>query len=267
MLSVSIGISFAYIFAGRYYILYLGGEYMKKTILLLTVMLAALSGCASKGYDDVITSIPSGYKSEIEAYKMQEAEMNKPNPSLWSDVGSSGTIFLDYKERRIGDVVIVKIEEDSSASNSTNNSASKSTTYNASITAMLGLPTNMGITNFLGSGAAFQPTIAATTGNNHQGQGSSRKADSFTATIAARIVDIMPSGNLVIEGNREIIIDQEKQTITLKGIVRQKDIDAANTVSSSAIADAQITYTGAGALSQATKKGWLGKVIDVIWPF
>ena len=71
---------------------------MKKTILLLTVMLAALSGCASKGYDDVITSIPSsGYKSEIEAYKMQEAEMNKPNPSLWSDVGSSGTIFLDYK--------------------------------------------------------------------------------------------------------------------------------------------------------------------------
>ena len=167
--------------------------------------------------------------------------MNKPNPSLWSDVGSSGTIFLDYKARRIGDVVIVKIEEDSSASNSTNNSASKSTTYNASITAMLGLPTNMGITNFLGSGAAFQPTIAATTGNNHQGQGSSRKADSFTATIAA--------------------------TITLKGIVRQKDIDAANTVSSSAIADAQITYTGAGALSQATKKGWLGKVIDVIWPF
>ena len=91
---------------------------MKKNILLLAVMLAALSGCASKGYDDVITSIPSsGYKSEIEAYKLQEAEMNKPNPSLWSDVGSSGTIFLDYKARRIGDVVIVRIEEDSSASN------------------------------------------------------------------------------------------------------------------------------------------------------
>ena len=248
-------------------ILYLGGEYMKKNILLLAVIIAVLSGCASKDYD-VITSIPSsGYKSEIEAYKLQEAEMNKPNPSLWSDVGSSGTIFLDYKARRIGDVVIVKIEEDSSASNSTNNSASKTTTYNANVTAMLGLSTNLGVNNFLGSGAAFQPTIAATTGNSHQGQGSSNKADTFTATIAARIVDIMPSGNLVIEGNREIIIDQEKQTITLKGIVRQKDIDAANTVSSSAIADAQITYTGAGALSQATKKGWLGKVIDVIWPF
>ena len=241
---------------------------MKRNIIITFIMIAAIYGCAAKPYDYVISSIPSsGYKSEIEAYKMQEAEMNKPNPSLWSDVGSSGTIFLDYKARRIGDVVIVRIEEDSSASNSTNNTASKTTTYNANLTAMLGLPTNLGVNNFLGSGAALQPTIAATTGNSHQGQGTSNKADTFTATIAARIVDIMPSGNLVIEGNREIIIDQEKQTITLKGIVRQKDIDATNTVSSSAIADAQITYTGAGALSQATKKGWLGKVIDVIWPF
>lgn len=241
---------------------------MKRIFLLTSVSVVILSGCAAKNYDDVITSIPSsGYKSEIEAYKMQEAEMNKPNPSLWSDVGSSGTIFLDYKARRIGDVVIVKIEEDSSASNSTNNQTSKATTYNANVTAMLGLPTNLGVNNFLGSGAAFQPSIGATTGNSHQGQGSNKKSDSFTATIAARIVDIMPSGNLVIEGSREIIIDQEKQTITLKGIVRHKDIDASNTISSSAIADAQITYTGNGATSQATKKGWLGKVIDVVWPF
>ena len=209
---------------------------MKRIFLLTGTFAVLLSGCANKNYDDVITSIPtSGYKSEIEAYKLQEAEMNKPNPSLWSDVGSSGTIFLDYKARRIGDVVIVRIEEDSSASNSTNNAASKATTYNANITAMMGLPNNMGVNNFLGSGAAFQPTIAATTGNSHQGQGSNNKSDTFTATIAA--------------------------------IVRQKDIDATNTVSSSAIADAQITYTGNGATSQATKKGWLGKVIDVVWPF
>lgn len=243
---------------------------MRKNLLITIIFIVPIFfyGCASKSYDDVITSVPSsGYKSEIEAYKLQEAEMSKPNPSLWSDVGSSGTIFLDYKARRIGDVVIIRIEESSSASNSTANSASKTSSYNAGITTMLGLPENLGVSNFLGSGSALSPNIAATTGNSHQGQGSSNKADSFTATIAARIVDIMPSGNLVIEGNREIILDQEKQTITVKGIVRQKDIDATNTVSSNAIADAQITYTGAGALSQATKKGWLGKVIDVIWPF
>lgn len=239
---------------------------MKKLVILLSLGVI-LPGCAAK-YEDVITTTPtSGYKSEIEAYKRQEAERSKPNPSLWADVGSSGTIFLDYKARRIGDVVIVKIEEQSSASNSTNNATQKTTTYNAGINAMMGLPLNFGSNNFLGSGNAFSPTIGAQTTNSHQGQGTTDKADRFEATIAARIIDIMPSGNLVIEGNREIIIDQEKQTITLKGIVRQKDIDASNTVLSSAIADAQITYTGAGTNSSATKKGWLGKVIDVVWPF
>lgn len=238
-----------------------------KKIMTVAISALLLNACA-KNYNDVISAFPSsGYKSEIEAYKRQEAESNRPNPSLWADVGSNGTIFLDYKARRIGDVVIVRIVESSSASNSTQNSTSKSTNYNAGITAMMGLPLNMGVTNFLGSGSAFQPSIGATTGNSHKGSGTSNKADRFTATIAARIVDIMPSGNLVIEGNREIIIDQEKQTITLKGIVRQKDIDASNTVLSSSIADAQITYTGAGSNTSAAKKGWLAKIIDVVWPF
>lgn len=243
---------------------------MRKYLLFL--IMAAMSlficvSCASK-YNDIITSMPSsGYKSEIEAYKKQEAENNRPNPSLWSDIGSNGTIFLDYKARRIGDVVVVRIVENARASNSTSSTSSKTTNYNAGITAMLGLPLNFGVDNFLGSGQPFNPTIGATTGNSFSGNGASNKADNFNATIAARIIDIMPSGNLVIEGNREIVIDQEKQTITLRGIVRQKDIDANNTVASSAIADAQITYTGNGALTQASKKGWLGKVVDVIWPF
>ena len=67
---------------------------MKRIFLLTGAFAILLSGCANKNYDDVITSIPtSGYKSEIEAYKLQEAEMNKPNPSLWSDVGSSGYCY------------------------------------------------------------------------------------------------------------------------------------------------------------------------------
>ena len=110
--------------------------------------------------------------------------------------------------------------------------------------------------------------------SEHSGSAPVRKSTNLTFSnlILTEGDDAPKYGNkLLLTGelfyNREIIIDQEKQTITLKGIVRQKDIDATNTVSSSAIADAQITYTGAGALSQATKKGWLGKVIDVIWPF
>lgn len=237
-----------------------------KKILLIFLTAAISVACAAK--PETISAVPSsGYMSEIEAYKRQEAERNKPNPSLWADVGSNGTIFLDYKARRIGDVVIVKIMETSSASNSTSNSTKKSTTNNSSVTAMMGLPLNFGMNNFLGSGSGFQPSIGTSTNNSHSGQGSTTKTDKVSATIAARIVDIMPSGNLVIEGNREIIIDQEKQTITLRGLVRQKDIDASNVVASTAIADAQIMYSGSGTTSTATKKGWFSRFLDIVWPF
>lgn len=239
---------------------------MIKKVIIISVVSGLSLACAAK--PEPITAVPSnGYISEIEAYKRQEAERNRPNPSLWADVGSNGTIFLDYKARRIGDVVIVKIVETSSASNSSANSTSKSTANNSSITAMMGLPLNFGSNNFLGSGSGFQPTIGTNTSNSHSGQGSTTKSDKVSATIAARIVDIMPSGNLVIEGNREIIIDQEKQTITIRGIVRQKDIDATNVVASTAIADASITYSGAGVTTSATKKGWFSRFLDVVWPF
>ncbi len=237
--------------------------YIKIITLILTVAVAV--GCATKG-EYIPTTVPSaGYKSEIEAYKLQEEARSKPNPSLWSDVGSSGTMFLDYKARKIGDIVIVDIVESASASNSSSASNSKSSEYNTGITAMLGLP--LAGNDFLGSGSGFNPNIGATTNNTYSGAGSISKSDTVQATLAARIIDIMPSGNLVIEGNREIIIDRDKQTITLRGIIRQKDIDARNTVASSVIADAQITYSGAGTTTQATKKGWLGSFLDIIAPF
>lgn len=235
-------------------------------IIALTLTIAVAVGCATKG-EYIPTTVPSaGYKSEIEAYKRQEEARSRPNPSLWSDVGSSGTMFLDYKARKIGDIVIVNIVESASASNSSSASNSKSAEYSTGVTAMLGLPI-AGVNDFLGSGSGLSPNIGATTNNTYSGAGSISKSDTVRATLAARIIDIMPSGNLVIEGNREIIIDRDKQTITLRGIIRQKDIDAKNTVVSSVIADAQITYSGAGTTTQATKKGWLGSFLDIIAPF
>ena len=126
---------------------------------------------------------------------------------------------------------------------------------------------SLGIKNFLGMGNKFNPSVGAQTTNDFQGDGSKRKSDRVQATIAARIIDILPSGNLVIEGNREIVVDQEKQFITVKGVIRQKDIDANNVVLSTSIADAQIAYSGKGMLSDVNKKGWLAHFVDWVWPF
>jgi flagellar L-ring protein precursor FlgH len=237
----------------------------KKSAIIVSFLAAALlAGCAGK---EAVTTLPAGsYKDELEEYgRAQEAA--KPTPSLWVDVGSHGTIFLDYRARLIGDVVIVKIVESASAKNSNNTSTDRSASYDAGITSMLGLPLNLGVKDFLGTGNDFNPALAANTTNSYSGKGSKQRSDSISATIAARIVEILPSGNLVIEGQREIVVDQEKQTIKIRGVIRQKDIDATNTVPSSAIADAQISYYGDGVITDANRKGWLATFIDWVWPF
>ncbi|MCX8083858.1 MAG: flagellar basal body L-ring protein FlgH [Calditerrivibrio sp.] len=232
-------------------------------IIILMTTATLLFGCATK----METNVPTAdYKKEIEEYHKRTSP-KAPTASLWTDIGNSSALFLDYKGRTIGDIVIVKIVESSSATNSNSTSASKTSSYDMGITSLLGLPTHLGMKNFLGSGSPFNPDIQESTKNSFTGQGKKQKSDQVKATMAARVVDVLPSGNLVIEGQREIIVDQEKQVITVKGIIRQKDIDADNQVLSTAIADAQISYSGKGVISDANKKGWLSNIIDWIWPF
>jgi len=236
---------------------------MKKELIYATMAMVLLSGCASH----VETNVPTAnYKKELDEYNRSESS-KAPSGSLWTDIGNSSTLFLDYKGRTIGDIVIVKIVESSSASNTNTTTTSKTNTYNAGITNLFWITIEFWDDRFLGRGNPFDPNIATNTQNNFSGSGKKQKADKVTATMAARVVDILPSGNLVIEGQREIIVDQEKQVITVRGIIRQKDIDAANTVLSTAIADAQITYSGKGILTDSNRKGWLSSVIDWIWPF
>lgn len=239
-----------------------------KFFLILIVAAVLGSGCAAKQDLQVETALPSGsYKKELEEYRMRQILAQKPNPSLWAEVGSRGTLFLDYKGRTVGDIIVVQITETSSASNSNSTTTNKSTTYSSGITNLLGMPTNLGIGNFLNQGNSLDPTIQADTANAFAGSGAKSKADTVSGTVAARIIEVLPSGNLVIEGHREIIVDQEKQIITIRGIVRQKDVNANNMVQSTQIADAQISYSGKGVISDANKKGWLASAIDWVWPF
>ena len=235
----------------------------KKFLVLLFLGFFILEGCV-KQVDTVMTN--TTYDEEVDAY-LKSIENEKPTPSLWSDMGRSGTLFLDYKARKIGDIVIVQIVETSSASNSNTTNTTKQTNYSAGVNNFLGMPMDFGMTNFLGQGNAFDPSLGAQSNNSFSGNGSKKKSDTVQATIASRIIEILPSGNLVVEGNREIVVDQEKQVITIKGVIRQKDIDSNNMVLSSSIADAQITYSGKGILTNVNKKGWLANAVDWAWPF
>jgi flagellar L-ring protein precursor FlgH len=101
--------------------------------------------------------------------------------------------------------------------------------------------------------------------NKHEGTGETTRRGTLQGTITARIVEITESGNLTIEGERTVVVNGEKQVTTLRGIVRPEDISGQNTVYSYNIADAQIGYTGKGDVNNASKPGFITRIINWIF--
>jgi len=99
------------------------------------------------------------------------------------------------------------------------------------------------------------------------GKGSSDRDGHVKAYITAVVEKVLFNGNLYISGQREVRVNNETQYITLSGVVRPKDITSSNEVSSTYVADARITYSGSGPVADKQRPGWLGRVVDYVWPF
>ena len=128
----------------------------------------------------------------------------------------------------------------------------------------LGLETNMtGIKNWMD----LSNLINASASSKFDGSGSTTRKENLNATITAKVVDVLPNGNLLIEGRRNVKVNNEDQVILIEGTVRPKDISTDNVVNSSYVADARITYTGKGIISDRQSPGWLMNLVDKIWPF
>jgi flagellar L-ring protein precursor FlgH len=109
--------------------------------------------------------------------------------------------------------------------------------------------------------------LNANVSSKFEGSGSTTRKENLNATITAQVVDVLANGNLLIEGRRSVMVNNEDQIILLEGIVRPQDISANNIVYSAQIADARITYTGKGIISERQRPGWLMNILDYVWPF
>ncbi len=109
--------------------------------------------------------------------------------------------------------------------------------------------------------------INATLASKFDGKASSDRDGHIKAYISAVIIKVLPNGNFYINGKREIKVNNETQYIALSGIIRPEDISLSNEISSTYVADARINYAGIGPLADKQKPGWLGRIIDHVWPF
>ncbi len=109
--------------------------------------------------------------------------------------------------------------------------------------------------------------IKAGLGMSFDGKGSSDRDGHVKAYVSAMVVKVLPNENLFIQGKREIKVNNETQYIALSGIIRPEDISPNNEIPSSYVANAKITYSGIGPLADKQRPGWLGRIVDYVWPF
>jgi flagellar L-ring protein precursor FlgH len=171
---------------------------------------------------------------------------------VWRDSLSvpSYSLYTDRKAQRVGDILTVLISEESSASRT-----AKTYTQKKDEVATSGGGT--GILDFIplfSGGVDYK--------NLHDGTGRTSRQGKLWATITTKVVEVLPNGDLRIEGKKTVLVNQDKEEITLKGLVRPEDIGPDNTVLSIYVADAQIEYKGKGAVDAGQKKGIILRILD-----
>ena len=230
------------------------------TISLILVFNLAACSKSHKAIDSRSTVIPKNlYPKPIQSKPAEGA--------LWPGNTRGNFLFGDDKATKVGDIITVTIDENATSTQSATTNTSKDTSIDLQSPNVLGLPSNLGVNNFLNLGTQFDPRVNATVANSMQGTGTVTRNGTLSATVSALITDIVPGGNLRIEGRRSVTINNEEQIMVLRGIVRPQDINFDNTIPSTLIADASISYTGEGVVADEQRKGWLAKILSKVWPF
>jgi flagellar L-ring protein precursor FlgH len=176
----------------------------------------------------------------------------------------SNTFFVDQRAKGIGDIITIRIVEVSSASEQATTDTARKSNIHAGIPNLFGQEVKYPANHPYITAAQL---LNANTQNDFSGSGSTTRGGSLSATISAKVIDVLPSGNLAVVGKRELYINNEKKEILLQGIVRPRDIAYDNSVLSTHVADAKVIYTGIGVLGEKQRPGWLTRVFDLVWPF
>ncbi len=197
--------------------------------------------------------------------KMQEVDMGKETGSLYrTGEGSGDALFMDQRAWRACDVLTVKISERSSAAGSASTEIARQTEVSAKIDAFVGLMDKLESLNGRIDGSAL---VDAATEYAFKGEGSTMREGSLDASVTVYVREVLPNGNLFVEGSKTILVNQEEQYFYISGVIRQIDITPTNSIPSEMIGDVQVEFTGTGDITSATEQGWLSSFFQWVWPF
>jgi len=201
------------------------------------------------------------HAGEVELSLNQQLPDATRTGSLWS--GNRG-LFTDAKAGQVGDLLTILVSESTNATRSLGTQKSRSSAHTTQLNAMLGYEQSLAAKN-----TNFQPGAALDIANSKtfDGSGSTNNSDTLTASVTAVVTGVYPNGNMKVRGRRQVTINHQPQELTFEGVVRPNDIAPDNTISSSKVAQAVISYGGGGELASVAHEGWAGRTLDQVWPF
>jgi flagellar L-ring protein precursor FlgH len=224
---------------------------------LLGFAVLALSGCGMVSRAKYAPEVPIATQPLPPAPPPQEG-------SLWTGRQSYG-ILADARPTNVGDLVTISITETNKASEIANTATSKDSGVKVGVNSLFGLSFPMKA--FTNKDVNVDTAVEATVGNVSNGQGKTERQSSFTSYLTTRVIQVLPNQNLMIQGQRQMRINNETEVVMLTGIVRPQDIDRNNIVPSTKVAEARLTISGAGVVSDKQKVGWFQRIFDHVWPF
>ena len=234
-------------------------------IISLAVLAAPLAACNAA---DRVSEIGDGPRlaavgnpagSQIVSEIPRPAPIRHVNNSLWQTGAKS--FFNDPRARNIGDVITVNVSTSDAAKLSNTTSRSRANSDNASMNNLFGLekafPSQLDPSSLVKMGSDM----------SNMGTGAVSRSESINLTLAALVAQVLPNGNLVIDGHQQVRVNNELRDMRVSGIVRREDITQDNTVNLTQIAEARISYGGRGIVSDVQQPRYGSQLLDIIMPW
>lgn len=203
---------------------------------------------------------PQEYRQEVNG---------RNNPGSLFAASEEDTLFADSRARRVGDIVVVKLVENTKAQNKAETTADKDSGNNYQVNALFG-QAQYGFLPLAFAGPMAKmgiPALNSASTSELSATGKTKRENYVTSSLAARVLRVLPGGLLQIEGAREIRVNDETEYMVVRGMIRSRDVDSDNSIYSTQIADASIQYYGKGVLADKQKPGWFTRLMDNVWPF
>jgi len=217
-----------------------------KSAIIYLALAALVASAADTSKKTKKTAEPSALDKYLQEALKNTAAPTQPSPgSLWAPSSRFGELGSDVRAAQVDDLVTVVVDEQASAVATGVTKTSRASAASSQISALAGPKS---------PGGAAQNLLNLNSNQSLNGQGTTSRGATITATLSARVTHVLPNGYLVLEGTKEVMVNSEHQTVTVRGVIRPADLTTGNIISSNQIAQMEIKIDGKGVINDAVHR-------------